>query len=389
MNVYLDNAATSFPKPREVIEAMTQALLCGQGNANRSLSKEAMAFERAVYETRSLLCEYFNFEAVDHVIFTKNITESLNILLQGFLKEGDWVLTSGIEHNAVMRPLEFLKNNRSVTYSMIPLTETYALDLVALEEGLKKNPALVLVTSASNLTGDYLDLEAIGRLCIQYKVPFIVDAAQAAGVYPIDMKKANISALAFTGHKSLLGPQGIGGFLIDPELAKKISPLIYGGTGSASDSLTQPEIMPDKFEAGTGNTPGILGLKAALEFLVAKENPFEIFEHKVAMIERLQKGVKKLHGVRCLGNADPRKRLGVLAVDFMDHDNAEVAYLLNKDYGISTRVGMHCAPMAHETYGTYPQGAVRFSVSYATTIEEIDYTVDALSKILKEGVSYG
>lgn len=389
MNVYLDNAATSFPKPNEVIEAMTQALLNGQGNANRSLSKEAMVFERAVYETRMLLCEFFNFDAVDHVIFTKNVTESLNVILLGFLEEGDLVLTSTIEHNAVMRPLEHLRKSRSITYKTIPLTEGYALDLEALEEGLKKNPKLVVVTSGSNLTGDYLNLEAIGGLCAQYKVPLVVDAAQAAGVLPIDMKKAQIAALAFTGHKSLLGPQGMGGFLVEPDFAKNMKPLLYGGTGSASDSLIQPEIMPDKFESGTGNTPGILGLKAALEFLMAKENPYEIFEHKVAMIERLQNGVKNLQGVVCLGNPDPKGRLGVLALDFQGFDNSEVAYLLNKNYGISTRVGMHCAPMAHETYGSYPQGAVRFSVSYATRIEEIDYTVDALAKILKEGVSYG
>lgn len=389
MNVYLDNAATSFPKPKEVVDAVSQALLSGQGNANRSLSKEAMAFERAVYETRMCLCDFFNFDAIDHVIFTKNITESLNVILQGVLNEGDCVLTTSIEHNAVMRPLEHLKKSRSITYHVLPLTASYALDLVALEKALKMKPKLLVATSGSNLTGDFLDLEAIGGLCAKYQVPFIVDAAQAAGVIPIDMKKAHITALAFTGHKSLLGPQGIGGFLVEPDFAKSIKPLIYGGTGSASDSLMQPEIMPDKFESGTGNTPGILGLKAALEFLMAKENPYEIFEHKAAMIERLQNGVKNLQGVRCLGNPDAKKRLGVLAVDFTEHDNSEVAYWLNKYYGISTRVGMHCAPMAHETYGSYPQGAVRFSVSYATTEEEIDYTVDALAKILKEGVSYG
>lgn len=388
MQVYLDNAATSYPKPDEVVKAVTEALLSAGGNANRSFG--AMALERAVYETRERLCRFFNFDAVDHVVFTKNITESLNIVLQGYLREGDHVVTTSIEHNAVMRPLKFLEQTKTVQIEMVPVSKQGALDFTALEEALKKKPKLFIGTSGSNLTGDFFDLSAIGALCKQYDVPFVLDAAQRAGVLPIDMKACHIDVLAFTGHKSLLGPQGIGGLLIQPAFARETTPLIYGGTGSASDSLEQPTLMPDKLESGTGNLPGILGLKAALEFLMDDDVMQRSFEHKVALIERLQLGVESLTGITVLGNPCPSKRLGVLALDFTTIDNSEMAYLLNKQFNIITRVGMHCAPMAHETFGSYPQGAVRFSVSYATTIEEIDYTIEAISKILgDEGASYG
>lgn len=390
MQVYLDNAATSFPKPDCVIEAVTYAMLHGQGNANRSVSNESMAIERLVYEARERLCHFFNFDAVDHVIFTKNITESINVVLQGYLNPEDVVVTTSIEHNAVMRPLEYLKKVKNISYTCIPLDETHQLDLEKLEKALKESPKMVIVSSGSNLTGDFFDLESIGKLCKKYNVPFVVDGAQRAGVLPIDMKKMHIDALLFTGHKSLLGPQGIGGFLIQPQLASQIRPFILGGTGSASESLEQPELMPDKFESGTGNAPGVLGLNAGLRFLMDQSDSLAIFNHKVSMIKRLQSGVEKLTGIRILGNPDPSKRLGVLAVDFLEQDNSEVAYWLNKQFGISTRVGLHCAPMAHETYGSYPQGAVRFSVSYATTKEEIDYTLEAIRSILedKDGI-YG
>lgn len=388
MQVYLDNAATSYPKPDAVVKAVTESLLSAGGNANRSFG--AMALERAVYETRERLCQFFNFEAVDHVVFTKNITESLNIVLQGYLQDGDVALTTSIEHNAVMRPLKFLEQTRNVQIEIVPVSKTGALDFSALEKALKKKPKLFVATSGSNLTGDFFDLEAVGCLCKRYGVPFFLDGAQRAGVQSIDMAACHIDVLAFTGHKSLLGPQGIGGLLIRPEIASQVKPLIYGGTGSASDSLEQPSLMPDKLEAGTGNLPGILGLNAALGFLMAEGTLERLFAHKVAMIERLQRGVERLEGITVLGHPNPERRLGVLALDFKTIDNSEMAYLLNKQFNIITRVGMHCAPMAHETFGSYPQGAVRFSVSYATTVEEIDYTVEAISKILgDEGESYG
>lgn len=381
--VYLDNAATSFPKPDVVVKAMHQMLLHTEGSSNRSYSSDALLIERGIYETRSALCAYFNFDHVDHVVFTKNITESLNLVLMGFLEAGDKVVTTCLEHNAVIRPLEHLSQVRGVRYTCVPLTAAGTLDLDQLERQLEQKPKLMVSTCASNLTGDVLPIETIGEMCHRYGVPFLVDTAQMAGVLPIDMKAAHIDLLAFTGHKSLLGPQGVGGVLMNPSLAPHIRPLLYGGTGSLSESLEQPELMPDKFESGTANAPAIMGLGAGVAHLMAAEDSLALYRYENALIKRLQEGVENMSGVRVLGQRDASKRLGVLALDFERWDNAAVAFELSKAFGISTRVGLHCAPLAHRAYNSFPQGAVRFSVSGFTTIEEIDYTIEAIKRVLK------
>ena len=383
MMVYLDNASTSYPKPKCVEEALLDALNTNRGSLHRSHSFDALELERMIYDTRCSVAAFFNFSAIDHVVFTKNITESINLLQLVFLKPKDHVVITCLEHNAVLRPLEYLRQTREVTYTIVPLDGSGSLDLASLETALSLKPKLMLCTCASNVTGDLVDVEKVGELCQKYAVPFAVDTAQMAGVMPIDIKKIGADFLAFTGHKTLLGPQGIGGLLINPLYAKDISPLIFGGTGSVSESFEQPFLMPDRFESGTANTLGILGLKAAL---FHHENLLKgtVRSHELKLIMAFQEGLNDIGGVKLVGQKDPYKRVGIVALDFETIDPSEAAHTLDQVYHISTRVGLHCAPLAHQAYGTYPKGLVRFSVSPYNTLKEIDYVLGALRKLVKQ-----
>ena len=382
MGIYLDNGATSFPKPKAVEEAVLKALTVYQGSANRSNSSEAHTIERLVYDTRVTIAEFFNFNHPDHVIFTKNVTESINLFLQGFLTNNDHVVITALEHNAVLRPLEALKITRGIKVTVVPCDLEGQLDLVALEKALQLTPKLVIVNHASNVSGDIQDIKAISQLTHEFQVPLFVDVAQSAGVLSIDMIADGIDVLAFTGHKSLLGPQGIGGILMTPKIAKGVTPLIFGGTGSMSEHFEQPEIMPDKFESGTNNSIGILGIKAGIEFLKTMKRD-QVRLHEVKCIEKLQYAFQAFDKVRVIGNQDPSKRLGILSIDLPELDNAIIAYQLSKQFGITTRVGLHCAPLAHQTYGTYPKGTIRFSTSIFTTNDDIEMTIIAMNSLLK------
>lgn len=383
MKVYLDNGATSFPKPKAVEDAVVRALTQFAGSLHRSQSGDTLNLEREVYNTRLLLADFFGFNALDHVVFTKNITESINLVLNGFLREGDHVVITGLEHNAVLRPLEFLRKNRGITYGVVKWQKNHGIDMDMLDKELSRNPRLMVATAASNVTGDLLDIEAIGGLCNKYDVPFLVDTAQAAGVIPMVFYKLNATFLAFTGHKSLLGPTGIGGVLIHPKYSDRVTPFILGGTGSLSDLLDQPDTMPDKFESGTQNIVGILGLKAALED-IQKVGLSAIREHEIKLTTELQNGLTAIRGVRLVGSHDPVKRTGIVTITIEGMDEALLVHELNTVYGIATRSGLHCAPLAHRTYGTYPRGAIRFSVSRYNTLDEIDYTVQSVNRILND-----
>jgi cysteine desulfurase family protein len=383
MIVYLDNGATSYPKPKVVIDTIIEALHHGSGSLHRSQSREALNLERSIYDARALIADFFNFGAIDHVVFTKNITESINVVLNGFLRDGDHVVTTTLEHNAVIRPLEYLKSNKNITYSVVPLDMEGQLDYDTLRTKLKARPKLMIATHASNVSGDIVDIGRIGALCAEFDVPFLVDTAQSAGVIDVDFKASGATFMAFTGHKSLLGPQGIGGLLIKPGYSGQIAPFILGGTGSVSESPQQPEMMPDKFESGTQNTPGILGLKAGIEYIrsVGLES---IQEKETGLIRKFQSAFENDSRVRIIGNSDPSKRVGILAMDFLTMDNSTVVHELSKSYDISTRGGLHCAPLAHKAYGTYPRGTVRFSVSHFTNDAEISYAIEAIKKILHQ-----
>ncbi len=376
-NVYLDNGATSFPKPRGVGEAILNYIENLGTSINRGAYDTAYQVADTVYETRELLCELFNFSQPENVIFTKNITESLNILIRGLLKKGDHVVVSSMEHNAVMRPL----NSIDTRISRAACNEYGELDIDDFKLKLEEDTKAVIMTHASNVCGTILNLEEVGRICHERNIFFIVDTAQTAGYLDIDYKKMKADALAFTGHKSLLGPQGTGGFLISERLVEIIPSLIDGGTGSLSEEEGQPSYMPDKYEAGTPNVPGIFGLNASLKYL--RDTGLKNIRKKEGELLKLfLDEVRKIQGVALVGRGTSEGRTGVVSLDFIDEDNGEVAYILSSSYGIMTRSGMHCAPSAHKTLGTFPRGTVRFSFSHFNTREEVHYTVECIKKLV-------
>jgi len=377
--IYLDNGATSFPKAPTVAAAMTNYLLEVGGNINRGAYEVVFEAENIVYETRELLCKLFNFNKSENVVFTKNITESLNIILKGYLKADDHVIVSSMEHNAVMRPLNSLAQ-KGVTYSVAKCNSNGELHVDDLKPLVRKNTKAVIMTHSSNVCGTILPLEAIGKFCKENNLCFIVDSAQTAGFLDIDMAKMNIDILCFTGHKSLLGPQGIGGFLISEELVEKVTPLIEGGTGSLSEFEIQPDYMPDKFESGTANIPGIYGLNAALKYILA-EGIETIRNKELTLTKIFLEEISKLEGIEIIGHNTIENKTPVVSLNFVGKDNGEISYLLSKNYGISTRCGLHCAPSAHKTLGTFPDGTVRFSFSSFNTEAEVMYTVSSIKQI--------
>ena len=375
--VYMDNGATSYPKAPGVGESMSDYILNIGTNVNRGAYSSSFKAENTVYETRELLCELFHFNKPENVVFTKNITESLNVLLKSLLKENDHVIVSSMEHNAVMRPLNSLNK---VEYTKVMCSERGELNIEDVEKAIRENTKAVIMTHASNVSGSILDLEKVGQVCRKHNLFFIIDSAQTAGFLDIDIHGLNADALGFTGHKSLLGPQGIGGFIINDRINKEMTSYIEGGTGSLSDAEIQPDYMPDKFEAGTLNIPGIFGLNTSLKYLLSC-GVKNIREKENFLMNRFLEGVINIDNIKLIGKNTNQDRTGILSIDFIDNDNGLVSYELSKEYGIMTRSGMHCAPSAHRTLGTFPKGTVRFSVSHFTTIEEIDYTIDCINKI--------
>ncbi len=374
--IYFDNAATSYPKPESVAEAVYSYIKNNGMNVGRGAYRKAFAAAETVYETRELLCELFGFDKPSNVVFAANVTETLNIVIKGFLKQGDHVLVSSLEHNAVMRPLTQLLD-MGVEFDRIPCDQCGRL---MWDDGLvKKNTRAVIMTHASNVCGTVMPLEEVGKQCRRHGLKFIVDSAQTAGILPIDMEKMNIDALCFTGHKGLYGPQGIGGFIVNDDMAEKMTPLISGGTGSVSNLETLPEFLPDRFEAGTLNLPGICGLREGIKFVMGTgiEN---IHRHETELAERFLEGIKQIGGYRIVGIDNTEGRTAVISV-VGDRDCAETAFELDSKYGIMTRVGMHCAPNAHKVLGTYPQGTIRFSFGYYNRAEEVDYALSALEQI--------
>ena len=375
--VYMDNGATSFPKAPGVAESMADYILNVGTNVNRGAYSSSFKAENIVYETRELLCELFRFNKPENVIFTKNITESMNVLIKGLLKEKDHVIVSSMEHNAVMRPLNSLNK---VEYTKVLCSKTGELSIEDVENSIKPNTKAIIMTHASNVCGTILDLEKVGQLCRKHNLFFIIDSAQTAGSIDIDINKLNADAIGFTGHKSLLGPQGIGGFIVNDRINNEITTLIEGGTGSLSDKEIQPDYMPDKFESGTLNIPGIYGLNASLKYLL-NQGIKDIRDNEINLINRFFEGFFNIKNIELIGKKTSTDRTGIVSIDFIHNDNGLVAHELSKDFGIMTRSGLHCAPSAHKTLGTFPKGTVRFSLSHFTTLKEIDYAIDCINKI--------
>lgn len=382
--IYLDNASTTFPKPKQVTEAMYQYMTQVGSNISRGGYSSAYRTEEFVYETRQNLADLFNATDCKNVIFTKNITESLNVILKGFLKPGDHVITSSMEHNAVMRPLVQLRE-KGVSFTRVPCNVDGTMDIKKLEPCLQQNTKMIVMTNASNVCGTVLPIKEVGRFCHEHDLKFVVDTAQTAGVNAVDMQEMYIDALAFTGHKGLLGPQGIGGFILQEDMIDKIEPLISGGTGSISHTEQVPRFMPDRFEAGTMNLPGIIGLNAGLNWL--KDITMEkIKEHELNLTKYFIDGIISLddENIQIAGKKDISGRMGVVSIFIKNKEMAQIAYELDEKYGIMTRVGLHCAPSAHKTLGTYPKGTIRFSFGWWNTKEDIDVAIDALANLTKD-----
>lgn len=369
--IYADQASTSFPKAPGTAEAMTEYLLGNGKNIGRGSYEGAYKTAASVFEVRERICRLFDYENPSNVVFTANITYALNMVIKGLLKKGDHVLVSSMEHNAVMRPLRQLEKERQISISQIPCNFLGELEISKLEQMIQKNTKAIIMLHASNVCGTILPLEEVGSLSRKHNLVFIADTAQTAGILPISMKKMNIDVLCFTGHKGLLGPQGIGGFIIRDEVIEEVSPLISGGTGSMSDSEEMPNFMPDHFEAGTLNLPGIIGLGAALSY-IDEVGLGKIWKKEMRLTKQFLDDMKKNKKYRMVGHADIENRISVISLQCVEGDEAVLAYELEQTYGIMTRVGLQCAPHAHKTLGTFPKGTIRFSFGYENTEEEVE-----------------
>ena len=380
--IYLDNASTTFPKPDVVSDSVYRYMTELGANINRGCYNNAYSVEEAVYETRELLADMFGTPDCKNVVFTKNITESLNIIIKGYLKPGDHVLVSSMEHNAIMRPLVQLEKS-GVSFTRIPCKENGELCLDTLPSLLEANTKAIIMTHASNVCGTVMPLKEVGKFCKANSLRFIVDTAQTAGVLPVNMIDDNISALAFTGHKGLLGPQGIGGFILSEDMISELDPLISGGTGSISHTEEIPDFMPDKFEAGTLNLPGIIGLQASLNWIKVKTSQ-ALLSHELFLTELLLKELIPLEEsgfIKIIGKKDTVNRTGIVSIRSQKVDQSELAYLLDTNYNIMTRVGLHCAPNAHKILGTYPEGTVRISFGFNNNEADVRALVKALEEI--------
>lgn len=383
--IYLDQASTSYPKAPSVAQAVYDYLNGSGVNVNRGGYQAAYSVEEQIFETREQLLHLFHFTSgkCKNVIFTPNITTSLNILLKGLLKPGDHVLVSAMEHNAVMRPLVQLSQN-GITFDRIPCRSDGSLLIEKADELVRPETRLLVCLHASNVCGTIMPVQKLSDFCQKHGLLFILDTAQTAGVVPIDMEALHIDALAFTGHKSLRGPQGTGGFLLRNKLVSSIDPLISGGTGSISHTEEVPDFLPDRYEPGTPNIPGILGLHAALSDL-EQIDINDIRLHELELTQYFIDGILQMDPnesvLRVIGKKDTSDRCAVVSIQTLTLDMARAAYELDASYGVMTRVGLHCAPNAHKTLGTYPEGTIRFSFGPENTKAEVDLALRALAEI--------
>ena len=379
--IYLDNASTTFPKAPTVATAMSDYITNRGININRGSYALAYDVEDIIYTTRQRLHPLFNGHDPAHVIFTQNVTMSLNMVIKGLLKAGDHVLVSSMEHNAVMRPLTQLLD-KGITFDTIPCDSTGSIQMDSIEPLIRPNTVALIINHASNVCGTIQPLESIGPICKAHNLQFIVDAAQTAGVIPIDVKACHIDALCFTGHKGLLGPQGIGGIILTKEMAQNLTPLIAGGTGSFSHLETMPTHMPDAFESGTLNLPGIIGLNEGLAY-IESQGMENIHNHELALTQAFLEGLQSIDGINIVGKQNIQDRTAVVSITIDGMDPANIAYELESTYHIMTRVGLHCAPRAHQTLRTYTEGTVRFSFGYANTHKDVESALSALNTIVK------
>jgi len=376
--IYLDNAATTLHKPQQVIDAVVHAMQ-SMGNCARGTHEEALDAARTVYDARVRLASLFGCPRVDHVAFTANSTEALNMAINGLIDPGDHVISTDLEHNSVLRPLYRLEAEHGAELSFVPADKLGNVDYADFERLMKPNTRAVVCTNASNLTGTVLDIERIAKTAHSHGALVIVDASQTAGCWPIDMKKMGIDVLCFTGHKGLMGPQGTGGICVKEGI--EIRPFKVGGSGVQSYSRTHPAEYPTRLEAGTLNGHGIAGLGAAAKF-ISETGVENIHAKERSLMLRFYEGVKNIEGVTVYGDFT-KDKTAIVALNIWDYESGEVSYELSQGYGIATRPGAHCAPRMHKALGTTEVGAVRFSFSFYNTEEEIDEAVRAVAELAK------
>lgn len=376
--IYLDNAATTLHKPQQVIDAVVHAMQ-SMGNCARGTHEEALDAARTVYDARVRLASLFGCPRVDHVAFTANSTEALNMAINGLIDPGDHVISTDLEHNSVLRPLYRLEAEHGAELSFVPADKLGNVDYADFERLMRPNTRAVVCTNASNLTGTVLDIERIAKTAHSHGALVIVDASQTAGCWPIDMKKMGIDVLCFTGHKGLMGPQGTGGICVKEGI--EIRPFKVGGSGVQSYSRTHPAEYPTRLEAGTLNGHGIAGLEAAAKF-ISETGVENIHAKERSLMLRFYEGVKNIEGVTVYGDFT-KDKTAIVALNIWDYESGEVSYELSQGYGIATRPGAHCAPRMHKALGTTEVGAVRFSFSFYNTEEEIDEAVRAVAELAK------
>ncbi|MDW8802787.1 aminotransferase class V-fold PLP-dependent enzyme [Clostridium sp. A1-XYC3] len=382
MKVYLDNSATTYPKPEEVYTSVYNYMKNIGANPGRGGYANALEGDRIIFNCREALMSLFNFNSLENVIFTSNITQSLNIILKSIVKDGWHIITSSVEHNSVIRPLFSLKETKNIEVDILQCSKDGLINVDEFKKAIKPNTKLVVLNHASNVIGTIQPLEEIGKICKAHNIYFVIDSAQSAGAIPVDFSKLNCNALAFTGHKSLLGPQGIGGFLIDDDLNKEASPFIEGGTGSISQSTIQPDFLPDKFESGTLNAPGISGLLAGIKYIM-NEGVSAIKEREMELCQQFIDGLSSIDSVEIYGFKDASLRTPTISINSSKINNAELGFILDREFGIMARTGLHCSPLAHQTIGTFPVGTLRFSIGPFNDKKDIDYALYAVNSILK------
>lgn len=378
--IYFDNAATSFPKPDIVYDSIMKAMKEYGANPGRSGHKLALRLSREIYETRELIARLFNIKNPMNLIFTFNCTEGLNIGIKGILERGDHVITTSMEHNSVLRPLKALEKE-GVELTIVKGDLAGRIDPTHIKNSIKKNTKLIVTTHVSNLTGTIMPIDEIGQIARENGILYMVDAAQSAGVYHIDVERMNIDILAFPGHKGLLGPQGTGGLYIREGL--DIKEIFQGGTGSISHLLEQPDIMPDRYESGTPNGPGIVGLGAGVKYIL-EVGIDKIRKHEEELTQHFIEEALKIDKVKVYGPLNVKEQGAVVSINIGQEDSSEISYILDQNYDIQVRPGLHCAPMAHKTIGTFQQGVVRFSFGPFNTHEEIESGIKAIKEISEQ-----
>ncbi len=375
--IYMDNAATSFPKPEEVYLAGNKTLRTVGGSPGRSGHRMSVIADRTVFKTREAVAELLNIKDSSRIVFTSGATQSLNLGIKGFLNPGDHVITSTIEHNSVTRPLYRISRS-GIEVSKIGSDPDGFINPDDIKKNIRKNTKLIVLTHASNVIGAIEPVEIIGAIAREKGVAFLLDASQTAGFIPVDVQKINVDMIAMPGHKSLLGPQGVGLLYIGPHI--RLEPLIEGGTGGGSSAEKQPDKLPDRFEAGTMNTPAIAGLGAGVRYILER-GINNLREKELSLLERLIHGLKKIKGMVIYGPQNINDRVSLVSFNIRGLAPETISFLLDENFGIMTRAGIHCSPDAHKFLNTLPSGSVRLSPGIFNTKEDMDYIIFAINEI--------